>query len=531
MPFLTGPREICVALLLLSAAGGATAEVLPLRVVRPEPTRILVEYAAHLAPDDTPDVTVVTSESVYPDVEATVTSDAVVVSLSPTISDALDAGVATGRPVPAFLIIRELTLGGRVHSNLIARLPVTFEARLDGDVWYTTRLNVDYLPPVHRERSRRPDAWVVHIDGHRFLVANVRAQFSPTGDTRRSLLQQTPFIELTLDGVVPYRARATVSFVERTDAEPQLLASGVTPHAPAGRLANFLSDLDVYTGFMFTNTAGTDPTFGLDARFQRPFLFAAFGQRIQISIGPRATLRTNSLDQDDENSILLSAPVEIRSFRGPLTLRDRAEAPLINTIAFAIGPTLEAEKSFRNRNLVSDGQLSFWFSTLGASGLSGTLSGYAFDVRPYFGFETGRNVGSRLADSTTDSIGRLKAGFSFKFQLEFDQPHLHAIVFDVDYVYRRLYTEETAGRWRSTGAHAVAPSATVEGTAREQSAASRTLYIRADANSRNYAHAALRFVFSRYWEVFASYARGGLPPRFISVDKFQAGFAFRLGAP
>lgn len=512
------------ALLTIGVAATTTAQTLPTRVLRPEPARVLVRYSAALTPDDSTAVVLLTSTGFHADLQAAVTPEEVVVTLS---SDDIDALEAVGRmdpPGAAFLIIEALTVGGREQRNLIARLPVTPEARLDGDVWYTTWLNVDYLPPAVRARSLNAEAWVVNIDGAHFPVTCVESW--PETDTEAA--QVGLILQLALDRSIPYGARATVSFRDRPDAEPRPLASGTTPDAPPGRVANFIRDLNVYAGFMFTNSAGTDPTFGLATRFHRPYLFAAFGPRNQVSIGPRASLTTNSSDQDDENSLLLSVPVEFRRFLGPLIPQLDARTPLINTIVVDVGPTLESEKSFRNQNLVSDGQLTLQFSTLGRADINGALSGYALDIRPHVGFEAGRSLGSPVGQRVDNSIVRLKTGLTAQFRLEFARPQLQAIVFDVDYVYRRLYNDEVFGRWFTKRS---STQSTEGDVAADIKVVSRTLSTGTGRHPRRYLNAALRFVFSRYWEVFASFARGELPPRFVGVDKMQAGFAFRFGSP
>ena len=518
-----------LALGTIAVAATAAAQTLPSRVLRPEPDRVLVRYSDALTPDDSTDVALITSMGFHSDVEAAVRSDEVVVTLSSEDSGALEALGRMDPPGAAFLIFEALTLGGRVHRNLIAQVPVTPEVRLAGDVWYETWLNVDYLPPAHRERSLRPEAWVVDIEDRPFRVSRVEPWPSEV-DEAEAMSNEDPLLQLTLDGRVPYGARATVSFRERSDAEPLILASGTTPDAPPGRLATFVRGLNVYTGFMFTSSARTEPTFGLVTRFRRPYRFAAFSSRNQVSIGPRASLITNSSDQDDENSLLLSAPVTFRRFRGPLSPRPGAKAPLINTVVVDIAPTLESERSFRNRNLVSDVQLTLHFSTLGKAALKGALSGYALDVRPHMGFEAGRSLGSPSRERVAKSIARLKAGVTGQFRIEFERPQFQAVVFDVDYVYRRLYTNETFGWWET-------PTDSLEsrtircGVATDTRSVRRELCTLTGQHPRRYLNMAIRFVFSRYWEIFASYVRGELPPSFVRVDKTQAGFAFRLGTP
>lgn len=534
--FPSGARlsvALCGILLTAASIGdvvAVSAQTPPPRVLRPDPATVLVRYSAALTPGELPDVVLITSVGFHSEVEAAVEPEEVVVTLSSEDTGALEAVGRMDPPGAAFLILEALTLGGTVQRNVIAQVPVVPQVRLDGDVWYETWLNVDYLPEGQGQRSLRPEAWVVKIDDRLFPVTRVR----PEPPESEAGLREDPVLRLTLDDLIPYGAEATVSFREEDDVEPRLLVSGATPDTPPGRLANFIRDLDVYTGFMFTNSSGTDPTFGLVTRFQRPYRFAAFGAN-QVSVGPRASLTTNSSDQDDENSLLLSVPVEFRHFPGPLVpeLELGARAPLVNTLVFDVGPTLESERSFRSRNLVSNGRLALQFSTMGRADLKGPLSGYAVDVRPHIGFEAGRTLGGSIGQRTDESIRRLKAGLAGQLRLEFERPQLRAIVLDVDFVYRQPYTDETFGWWATIRPPTDARTRDEDGAPGARIASStlftRTMFTGTGRHPRRYLNATVRFVFSRYWELFASYVRGELPPRFVRVDKMQAGFAFRLG--
>ena len=183
--------------------------------------------------------------------------------------------------------------------------------------------------------------------------------------------------------------------------------------------------------------------------------------------------------------------------------------------------------------MVSNGRLALLFSTRGRADLKGALSGYAVDVRPHVGFEAGRTLGGPIGQRTEKSILRLKAGLAGQIRFEFERPQLRAIVLDVDFVYRQLYTEETFGWWAThlpppetrRKDEDGAPGATIASS----TLFTRTMFTGTGRHPRRYLNAAVRFVFNRYWELFASYVRGELPPRFVRVDKMQAGFAFRLG--
>ena len=510
-----GWRALAVLLVSIGVGATAAAQPRPVRVLRPTPGEVLVRYAAELTPDDGPAVILVTWGGLHRGLEAEVAANEVIVALPPEIADELDALGRASPPGAAFVIFDELTLAGRTWRNLIAEVPISFRAELEGDVRNTTTLNVDYMPVSHRQRALQPSAWVVEIDGQPFTINRIAPVPRFSNTEARSSEEPIVILTLTIDGAIPYGTTASVFFQERPDAERRLVASGRTPGPPPGHIASILQNVDIHTGFMFAYSRGVDPTFGLTTRFQRPFLFSAFGVRNQVAVGPRASLRTNSADQDDEDSVILSVPVEFRRFRGPLLLQEGPEAPLVNTLVFDVGPTLEAEKSFGNRNLVSDGRLTFLFSTLGSMDAT-------FDLQSYVGFEVGRTFGGTAERRLDDTISRVKAGVIAQARFQVGAPHLQEIVLDFDYVYRRLYTEESMSRWVP-----VPRGTMVNGEVGD--VLRRELQAVAGGNYRRYVNAAIRFAFGPNWEVVGSYVNGELPPRFISVDKFQAGFAFRFG--
>lgn len=522
-----------LTLALVGVAGSAWGQTLPTTVLRPEPTKIVLRYSAGLAADADPGVTLVVSSDVYPDLDAEVTLAEVIVTLSPEMSGRLDSAGEKSPPDAALLIIDELTVGRRVERNLIAPLPVVTAARLQDDVWNTTVLWMDYLPTIYHERSLVPDAWRVDIGGSPFPVVNVQKDLARISETQRD-----PVHILLIDGTIPRGAAATVSFIERPGADPRLLVSGTTAPAVA-RSGSLLGHTDVYTGLTFVNSQGADATFGLVTNFQQPFPIVRIGERNELSVGPRVAFRTNSSDQDDENSLLFSVPLQLTHHRRLPTFGwrpgSRAEAenltanrPWLYALVLDVGPTFESEKTFSDGNLVANGQLDFRTRTAGTARRSGVLSGYAVDLQPYVGFEAGRNLANQVAALDDGSIGRLKLGFAGLLRVELGGPHLDQVVFDVDYVYRQLYTEEALGT-RSPIEREMSGQSMGNTFVIDRGVASRTTLV-GQGGSRSYLNAAIRLVFGPHWEFFASYANGELPPRFVSVDKFQAGFAFRFNS-
>ncbi len=514
------------------AVGSAQGQTLPTTVLRPEPTTIVLRYFGGLVADAEPRVTLVVFRDVYLDLDAEVTLAEVIVTLSPEMSGRLDSAGGESPPAAALLIIDELTIGRRVERNLIAPLPVVTAARLLGSVWNRTVLLTDYLPTIYRERSLVPDAWRVDIGGSPFPVVDVQETSVRIGRN-----QWDPGLVLFIDGTIPRGAAATVSFLERPGADPRPLVSGRTVPA-AGRSGSLLNYTDVYTGLTFVNSQGADATFGLVTNFRQPFPIVRIGERNELSVGPQVAFRTNSSDQDDENSLLFSVPLQLTHYRSLPVFGSRpgsraevvtADRPWLYALVLDVGPTFESEKTFSDGNLVANGQLDFRTRTVGTAGRSGVLSGYAVDLLPYVGFEAGRNLANQVAALDDGSIGRLKLGFAGLLRVELGGPHLDQVVFDVDYVYRRLYTEEALGTRapieRETSGQSMGNTFVID-----RGVASRTTLV-GQGGSRSYLNAAIRLVFGPHWEFFASYANGELPPRFVSVDKFQAGFAFRFNSP
>ena len=197
------------------------------------------------------------------------------------------------------------------------------------------------------------------------------------------------------------------------------------------------------------------------------------------------------------------------------------------------GPRWEVERRFQSGNLLSDGEL-----VLGLPAVGGEDS--VLYMRPYVGFEAGMGlaggdndggVASHVGLHGAEWVRRMKAGISARYSVELRRSYLYGIVFDLEFVYRRLYAAEPIARWiatrRTLSREDGEVAAGVEGT--EDSVIVRTLHGDIARGSRRYLEAALRFAFSENWEFVVSYVRGELPPRFVSVDKVEAGFGFRFG--
>lgn len=288
-----------------------------------------------------------------------------------------------------------------------------------------------------------------------------------------------------------------------------------------GRVARFFAGIDLQGRFGFSSSAGREPTFALTTRFRRPYLFSALGDRNQISFGPMVSLRANSADQDDENSVIVSAPIVITRSRGPLRVplagpEESPEEPLVNAFVLNTGPRLEADKSFRRGNLVADGELGFGLVVFGGENRD-------LDAWPYVGLETGavlarRDPAGSVPTSSeppmkaAESIARVKVGVDARYRFGFEGDGLHEIVFDAEFVYRQLYANEPFGKWEPR-----------EGMREPELVSCRR------KGRRLYLNAAVRFAFTENWEFVLSYARGELPPLFVEVAKVEAGFGIRLG--
>ena len=533
-------RETCGALVVLAlVCVVSTASAFPSRVVRPTGNKVLVYCdPATLKCDDRVGVTMWTARGLHTDVDARVTAPASVVTLPSEVSEELDAVRRTVSRGAAVLLINELTLGGRVQRNLMARVPVALTARLVERVGDTTARGVECMPALHRERALGWYARLVAIKGVPLPVSGV--QPTPPLADGEWLFEEWRDLSVTINGSMPHGAPAAVSVLEQCGFYPQPLASESRRDPPGGggsRLAGFFSGVDVHVKFGFANSAGADATFGLTTRLRRPFLFSAFGERNQVAVGPRAELRANSLDQDDEDSIVLSVPITYTRTLGDLVVpltgpAESPEAPWVNAVVFDVGPALEVDKSFGSGNLISDAELGFGLATLGGEH-------HGLDARPFVGFEAGMGLASGdgrggmrsgVGSHAAESVRRVKAGIAARYGVEFNGNYLHEIVFDLKFVYRQLYTVEPIGRWVQTE-RTLNPEdgEMVARETAEDRVVVRTLQGDIGRGSRRYLDAAVRFAFTENWEFVLSYVRGELPPRFVGVDKVEAGFAFRLG--
>ena len=155
----------------------------------------------------------------------------------------------------------------------------------------------------------------------------------------------------------PCGARATAYLREQCGFGAPRLGWGGSQTGSEGSnngVGRFFRGVDIRGRFVFANSAGTDPTFGLKARFRRPYLFAEFGERNQLSLGPEAELRANSSEQDDEDSIILSVPITYTRSRGPLEVPfeepdESPEVPLVDAFVLNVGPTLGGGETLPER--------------------------------------------------------------------------------------------------------------------------------------------------------------------------------------
>ena len=303
-----------------------------------------------------------------------------------------------------------------------------------------------------------------------------------------------------------------------------------------GGVARFFAEMDVQGRFGFSSSAGREPTFGFTTRFRRPYLFSALGDRNQVAFGPMVSVRANSADQDDENSVLLAAPLTITRSRGarrvPLAgLEESPEAPLVNAFVVTAGPELEVNKGFSRGNFAPDAELGFGLPTFGGEN-------QAVEAWPYVGVEVGMGLGGGEANTSggssgmdaAESVARVKAGVDARYRLSFAGDRLHEIVFDLEFVYRRLYAVEPLGTWIATERRLAGENGPPAGGRDEEAIVIvRTLQRSVGKGPRRYLNAAVRFAFTENWELVVSYARGALPPLFVEVDKVEAGFGIRLG--
>lgn len=349
-------------------------------------------------------------------------------------------------------------------------------------------------------------------------------------------------------GAVSFREKKRLGAESRASSTGQE-EMGPEPRRDGGsRLRDFFgNNFYIRAKFGFTSSAETPPTFAVNTRFQRPFLFAGIGRRNQFAFGPEAHLIASSSDQDDEDSIVLAAPITYTRSRGsreqfvaPITAEgeeaaDLVEPTVVNSVVLKLGPALEVDSGFDRRNFVSDGELSLGLTTRGGRR-------HAWDARPFVGFEAGRDVASGEGAGRTGSgvglqsggtIGRIRAGVDARLRVEADGDFLQEIAFELEFVHRQLYTVEPVAEWvveERTLSSEDGHTAGEEGGTEERVLV-RRLEVDEGRGSRRYLRAGIRLAFTENWGFGLSYVRGGLPPRFVGVAKVEAGFELRLGNP
>ena len=273
-------------------------------------------------------------------------------------------------------------------------------------------------PGRHRGQASAADAGLVGNDRVSFPM-NDAEPTEEAADAGEWFEEHRDVAGRVVRGWAPRAARAAVPLGERGGFERQQLASARRQNASQARgggLRGFFAGLDLQGRFGFSSSAGRDPTFALTTRFRRPYLFSAAGERNQIAFGPEATLRANSSDQDDENSIVVSVPLTITHSRGPIVVpltgpEVSPNEPLVNAFVLNVGPRLEVDKGFGSGNFVPDGEFGLGLAIFGGES-------QALDAWPYVGVEAGMGliggqdtsgVGSVSFDAP-ESIVRVKAG-------------------------------------------------------------------------------------------------------------------------
>jgi hypothetical protein len=420
-----------------------------------------------------------------------------------------------------YILIDRLVLDRKPTTDLLAIVPTEVTFAIAGPVTRTVLLFASYVTSAAAKRIQEQDAadWRVTIGGAEIPVRRVLVvppDLAPGPGLRYQFqvrLTLTGFIPNDAEVVVHYTAEGSPAPAPPSAPAPKEVAKGRTLAAPGRYAGNPAGDADIYLGFTYTATRGTTAATrhvgGLQAHVERPFSFWGRARRDVFSIVPRFDALVHAKELDDEDSMSLKADVEWQRMLGNLErLPDLDRAPDANPIynlRTSFGGGLEFSKGFREHNAIAEARVAPALHVFGtAYAKPRTLEGIRLMVAPAAGFELGRVIDSQLDALIASRVTRLKGGADAQLRFAFrDAPYADAVVIEAGYVGRKLFTREQFADVSRSGA---------------------------DRSTRHYGRLAGKFVFNANFEVFLSYARGSLPPKFERVNKVEAGLAFRYNA-
>lgn len=247
-------------------------------------------------------------------------------------------------------------------------------------------------------------------------------------------------------------------------------------------------DANYYFTGEVTRASGTDFNGSADLKVKQPFFTDWWGT--SHSVGPFFELKASTDPKADPDS--LEFGVDWKSRVG------RARGPLQGVFWINKGK-VEAERDFDNANLVWDTTLRFALKPL-------QNKHAIFYMRPYFGFELGKNIRSPLAEAEGKGLARGIGGTSLNLFFPFDEEEKRGISLEAIYERRWLLKREVSF----------------------EEADDKTLRaVTFGTNPRDWAEAKLNFKFTKFFGTYIGYEYGEQPPSFKLVDhKMKMGLIF-----
>ena len=174
---------------------------------------------------------------------------------------------------------------------------------------------------------------------------------------------------------------------------------------------------------------------------------------------------------------------------------------------------IESERDFENTNLIESPRVTF-LPTSFPKALRETIKGKTVThkallfVNPYLGGEFGKNLRSPLKAAEGDGIARILAGIDIRWVFFLKNGKVPDINWTTTYQRRWLLTDELGFKADDNG----------------------NLQLRTFGTSpRDYVKSKVSYRISKFFDVFAAYDWGQVPPSYKLIDhRFRLGFAYKF---
>ncbi len=256
-------------------------------------------------------------------------------------------------------------------------------------------------------------------------------------------------------------------------------------------------DSDIYIEGTIEGASGEKSAFTIDASFGKRFKFSPNNE--DNTWKPFFDIKASTNEDADPDSLAFGVEFQqaTKIDSKPLGITD---------IFFRETPKFEADRNFRNVNLVGDFRMHFI-----SDNLAGTIGRVSYDIVPFFGIELGKNLKSPVDEADGNGIARPLIGANLFANLYTwsagQNEYAKALTFET--LYER--------RWPLTGEVAL-----------DDDDDGNPVGLQISRKPHDYVKSSLTFDFARNFGFKASYEYGSLPPLFKLVDhKFSLGLVFK----